>query len=217
MERIQKYYQFSIHLLKIELCQILLMILVISLTPPSEATLLRNETREVDSKTMAYWAHNFAKESSKEEDNIKSIFCKAANLDLPPPAFLHNYSSVHDKLYSPFKLIISKTKATKGQLGSTDSDIMALFYNYHNWLGTGGCCMIHPGSKGSCVIACCILKAMMILLRLLLHMCFLGQKTYEEWQVLFISWRSLLNAIKAGDMKLGSRQKKISCRHNKYY
>ncbi len=117
-------------------------------TLPSEADLLRDETRAAaNNKTMAYQAHNFAEESSNEEDDNDSIFCKATNSNPPLPAFLHNYVSVHDKLPCPFKLINSKKRAAKRQLGLTDSNIMASFYNYYFWLGTHGCCMNHLGSK----------------------------------------------------------------------
>ncbi len=56
---------------------------------PSEAALLRDETRAAtNNETMAYQAHNSGEESSKEEDN-NSIFCKATNSNLCPPAFIH--------------------------------------------------------------------------------------------------------------------------------
>ncbi len=64
--------------------------------------------------------------------------------------------------------------------------------------------------KSSLVIVCLYLKTILILLKLLQPMCLRGQKkSYTERQVPFISWRSLLNAIKAGGVKLGSRQEYI--------
>ncbi len=117
-------------------------------TPPSEAALLRDETRAAaNNNTMAYQAHDFAKESSKEEDDNNPIFCKATNLNPPPPAFLHNDALVHDKPPSPFKLINSKRRAIKRQPGLTDSIIMASFYDSCYWLETHDCCIFHLGSK----------------------------------------------------------------------
>ncbi len=79
-------------------------------TPPSEAALLKNETSAtINNETKASQAHNFAEESSEEDDD-DSIFCEATNLDPPPPEFLHNFVSIHDKPPSPFKLLNSKKK-----------------------------------------------------------------------------------------------------------
>ncbi len=63
--------------------------------------------------------------------------------------------------------------------------------------------------KSSLAIIYHYLKAILILLRLLQLLCLHGQKSYEEQQVPFILWCSLLNAIKSGEVKLGSRHEYI--------
>ncbi len=55
------------------------------------------------------------------------------------------------------------------------------------------------------LIACQYLKTMMILLRLLQHMCLHGQKIFQRIA------STILNAIKASGVELGSRQKYIFC------
>ncbi len=46
---------------------------------------------------MANQAHNFAKESSHNEDDDQPIFCKPKNLGAPPPSLLHTYTSIKGK------------------------------------------------------------------------------------------------------------------------
>ncbi len=140
-------------------------------TPPSEAALQRDETSAtVNNETKASWAHNFAEESSKE-DNNDSIFCEAMTVDPPPPAFLHSRVRPWQATQS-IQINQFKKRAAKGQPG--DADIMALFYNYYFWLGTVAIAWTVLVQKSYHVIACPCLKKM--LLRLLQHMCLHGQK-----------------------------------------
>ncbi len=179
-----------------------------SASSPTEAAPVIDETWE--ESTTVDQAHNFAEESSNDEDEDEPLFCKPTNSGAPPPAFLHTYSSINDKPPSPFKMINSKKSATKTQPGPSDSNIMASFYDYYYWLGTRGSCKNILGSKKlSCNYLSLFENNFDLLEAVATYVFAWTKKTYTERQVPFISWRLLLNAIKAGGVKLGSQQEYI--------
>ncbi len=174
---------------------------------PSEAVPFMDETWE---ETSADKAHNYAEESSNEEDDDELIFCQSMDSGAPPPAFLHQYSSIDNKPPSPFKIINSKKNATKAKPGPSDSDIMASFYDYYYWLGTRGCCKNVLGStKLTCNCLSLFENNFDVVEAVATYVFAWTKKSYTERQVPFLSWRLLLNAIKAGGVKLGSRQEYI--------
>ncbi len=118
-------WSFSINLSRIIWnpwpCQILLILLVpLSAVlresfSPSEAAPLKDKTSAANNKALSSQDHNFGEESSDVGDDDESIFCEATNLDTPPPAFLHNYSSIKEMHPKSFKMIIRKTPPKHNQ------------------------------------------------------------------------------------------------------
>lgn len=91
-------------------------------------------------------ANNNATASSKEEDDNKSSFCKPKNSEPPlQHSFITTCLSMTSHLVHSNWLF--QRKDFKGQPGPTESNRMALFYNYYYWLGTSGYCMNHLGEK----------------------------------------------------------------------
>ncbi len=188
---------------------------VMAIHHPLKQPPLKDKTSAANNKTRAYQAHKTLLRSQPRK--MMTTNPSSSRNWTPPPAFLHNYSSVNDKLPSPLKMINAKS-ATKAQPGTSNSDIMALFYNYYYWLGTSGHCMNVLSSKQLSCICLSIFENNDDLVEVIATYVFaLTKKFYKQWQVLFISWYSLLNAIKTIEWNWEAGRNIISCGCFKFF